>query len=78
MDVVFPLQPLGGGGGLLFQIVAARRRLAASPLGEIGVVALAPACIAAASMARMKRSDNSRLADDRPALTTTWLGMSRQ
>jgi len=29
-------------------------------------------------MARMKRSDNSRFADDRPALTTTWLGMSRQ
>src|SRR5271154_5930566 len=40
VGVVFPLQPLVGGGGLLFQIVAARRRHAAPPLGEIGVVAL--------------------------------------
>src|ERR1700728_1484024 len=40
MGVVFPLQPLGGCGCFLFQIVAALGRLAAPPLGEIGVVAL--------------------------------------
>src|SRR5579883_1014254 len=41
-------------------------------------VPAAPERIAAESIALMKRSGSSRFAEARPALTTTWLGMSRQ
>ena len=78
MRIVFVFQPLGGGRASSSrsspQGTGSPRRHSARYASSL----LAPACIAAASIARMKRSDNWRLADARPAFTMTWLGMSRQ
>src|ERR1700677_3299976 len=37
MGIVLGFEPRGGGAGLRFEIVAARRRLGPAPFGEIGV-----------------------------------------